>query len=356
MRGKLLPSLPSNHVSWRLSSPHPALSRRERGIHSAANRRSHGRTGHEFSAGERLQAAVSRRDLPAHRAGGGESAGGDRPLGRVGPFPLRRLHGRLGLLGSQGRPGDGGGDPDLDSGDRPRARLRPPLDASRKRHHHGHRRRVGLGCGRRDLHAAGPLHPEARPASLADDLHLSGGRVPGRLLPHPAAPLLRARDARPVPVSRGDGHHRGPRHRREGRLAGQAAAAGHRDRGGLRLLRDDVQGLEGVHRPPVRAGRIGARRPGQDRFFVRRHRVHSRPRVRDGPALVHDPVRGRRALELRPGADHLVHRQPPAGCGGLSGDDPDRQDDGQPDLPRLRPVHGRRGDRDGRHLRHPEVA
>ena len=41
----------------------------------------------------------------------------------LGPLPLRDLHRRLGLLGPEGRPGDGGGDPDLDPGDRPGARL-----------------------------------------------------------------------------------------------------------------------------------------------------------------------------------------------------------------------------------------
>ena len=63
-----------------------------------------------------------------------------------------------------------------------------------------------------------------------------------------------------VPVPRGHRDHRGAGHGREGRLAGEAAAAGHRDRRRLRLLRDHLPGLEGVRRLPVRAGGAGARR------------------------------------------------------------------------------------------------
>ncbi len=56
------------------------------------------------------------------------------------------------------------------------------------------------------------------------------GACLGRALPDPAAPLLRARDARPLPVSRGDRDHRGAGDRRERRLAGPPAAAGDRHR------------------------------------------------------------------------------------------------------------------------------
>ena len=57
-------------------------------------------------------------------------------VGGLGAVPLRHLHGGVGLLGAEGGPGDGGGDPDLHPGHRPRARLPPPLDAARERHHH----------------------------------------------------------------------------------------------------------------------------------------------------------------------------------------------------------------------------
>ena len=73
---------------------------------------------------ERLQAARPGRGLPARRAGRGHGA--RRPRSRSvgwGLFLCVDLHRRLGLLGPEGRPGDGGGDPDLDPRDRPGARL-----------------------------------------------------------------------------------------------------------------------------------------------------------------------------------------------------------------------------------------
>ena len=105
---------------------------------------------------------------------------------------------------------------------------------------------AGGGGGGRDLHAAGALHPQARSASGADHLHLPGGRLPGRSVPDSAAPLLRARHARPAALSGSDRDHRSAGHRREGRIAGQAAAAGDGDRRRLRLLRHHVSGVEGV--------------------------------------------------------------------------------------------------------------
>ena len=70
------------------------------------------------------------------------------------------------------------------------------------------------------------------PQSAADLVHPDRRRLPGRPLPDPAAALLRARDARPVPLPGGDGDHRGPGHRREGGLAGQAPPPGDGHRGG----------------------------------------------------------------------------------------------------------------------------
>ena len=115
------------------------------------------------------------------------------------------------------------------------------------------------------------------PHPLADDLHLPRRRLPRRPLPHPAAPLLRPRHARPVPVPRGDRDHRGAGHGREGRLAGASCCSRPPGiAGGLRLLRDDLPGLEGVRGLPVRARRAGARREGADGPALRRHRLHPR--------------------------------------------------------------------------------
>ena len=300
-----------------------------------------------LAAGEEYRPVV-----PAERP----RAGADAPLGRLGPPSLRHLHGRLGVLGPEGRAGDGGGDPDLDPDDRPRPRLRAALDAARERDRHRDRRRLRLARRGRDLHAARALHPQPPAAPGADRLHLPRRRLPRRAVPDPAAPLLRPRDARPLPVPRGHGDHRGARHGREGRLAGEAAAAGDRHRRRLRLPRHHVPGVARVRRLPVRPRGAGPRRAREGRAELRRRRLHPRPRLRDGAALVADPVRGRLPLELRARAAHLDDRPPPARHARLPRGHPDRGDDGRADLPRLRALRRRRRDRHRRHLRDREVA
>ncbi len=197
------------------------------------------------------------------------------------------------------------------------------------------------------------LQPQS--ASGADHLHLPGRRLSGSALPHSAAPLLRPRDARPASVSRSHGHHRSPGHRREGRLAGRAAAAGHRDLRRLRLLRDHVPGVEGAPRFPVHPADEDAGRTRQDRRQVRRHLLHPRSWLRDGAALVDDSRGRRRGGELRPGAADLHGRQPRAGPG-LPRHEGHRAHDRGADLPRLRPLRRRRRDRHRRDLRHHQVA
>ena len=227
---------------------------------------------------------------------GARAGGGDRPLGRLGPLPVRHLHRRLGLLGAEGRAGHGGVDPDLDPGDRPRARLPAPLDAARERHHHQHRRHLGRHRGGRDLHPAGALHPQLSPAPAADHLHLPRRRLPGRALPDPAAALLRARDARPA--------SRIP----EATAITEVLVTGEKGGSQAKLLLQ-ATGIAAVYDffvttfqvwreivdfqfiPVMKALADRAPRRGP----LRRHRLHPRPRLRHGPALVDDPVRRRRS-------------------------------------------------------------
>ena len=94
---------------------------------------------------------------------------------------------------------------------------------------------------------------------------------------------------------------------------------------------------------------------GPGRPELRRHRLHPRPRLRDGSALVDDSVRRRCAVELGPRAADLDDR-PVLSRRDLPRHAGDRRDGRQPDLPRLRALHRRRRDRDCRHLRHHQVA
>ena len=131
------------------------------------------------------------------------------------------------------------------------APLPAALQLAGERDHHRHRRSRRPGRGGSDLHPSGAVHPEAGSAPRADDLHLPGRRMSRRPLPDSVATLFRARHARHASLPGSHGHHRSSRHRREGRIAGQAAAAGDRDRRRLRLLCHDVSGLEGVRRFPI---------------------------------------------------------------------------------------------------------
>ena len=264
--------------------------------------------------------AGARRDAMCRRAGRQFAARGHLALRRLGPAALRRLHRRLGLLGAEGRAGDGGGDPDLDPRDRPGARVPAALDAARERHPHRHRRHVRRGRRRRGLHAAGALHAELQPAPGADDLHLPGRRLPRRALPHPAAPLLRARDARRIPLPGGHGHHRGARHRRD-------AAA--RRRGCCCRRRRSPASTTSSSRP----SRCGASSSTCSSCPRSRRSPTARawplsfdavafilgPRLRDGPAVVDGALRRRRPLEPRARAADLDGRPAPAGRRGLPG-------------------------------------
>jgi len=277
-------------------------------------------------------------------------------LGDVGPAPVHDLQRRFGLFGSQGRPGDGVGDSHLDSGHRTGARLPAPFVAAREHHHHRHRRRGRRSRGGRHLHAPGAIHSQARSASRRNRLHLRGRRLPRCAVPDSAAALLRARHARPVALPRGHGDHRSARHRREGRLSGAPAAAGDVHCRSLRFLRQHLPGLERERGLPVPSRHARLHRAHQGGVQLRRHWVHPRSGLRDGPAQLDDPVRRRRSVELRAGAGGLVHRQPPSRYRRVPRLRAHRQDDRGADFPRLRALRGSGRHRHGGNLWDREIA
>src|SRR6478672_7635322 len=91
-------------------------------------RRNDGNDRNQVAPGERLLAARGRADLRADGARIRESAGSNVAGDSLGFVLLHHLHRRLGVFGTESRTGDGGGDSDRDSGDRPGARLQAPLD------------------------------------------------------------------------------------------------------------------------------------------------------------------------------------------------------------------------------------
>ena len=125
----------------------------------------------------------------------------------MGFILLRDFHDCFGVLGIEGRAGDGIRDTDLNSGDWTGAVIQTALQPAGKRNYHGDRRSGGIGGGRSGIHGAGALHPEAFAASSADDIHLFGGRLSGRVVPDPTAAIFRARNAWNASVSRGNGDH-----------------------------------------------------------------------------------------------------------------------------------------------------
>ena len=162
-----------------------------------------------------------------------------------------------------------------------------------------------------DLHAARALHPQARPAPGADGLHLPRRRLPRRPVPDPAAPLLRARDARrssPTPRPRRSPRCWSPARRaarRRSCCCRPPAIAGVYD-----FFVTTFQVWKRVRGLPVHPRREDAGRPGEGGRQLRRGGLHPRPRLRDGAALLDDPLRGRLALELRARAAHLDDRAP----------------------------------------------
>ena len=113
-----------------------------------------------------------------------------------------------------------------------------------------------------------------------------------------------------------------------------------------------------IGRLPVHARRCG-RSPTAPASSVRFDAIalHPRPRLRHGPALVDDPVRRRRPLELRAGAADLDDRPaPPGPRRSIPATVPIAGMDAAHDLPQLRPLHRRGRHRHGGHLRHHQVA
>ena len=262
----------------------------------------------------------------------------------------------FGLLRPEGRPGNGGGDSHLHPRHRAGAHVPPPLHRAGEHDHHRHGRRLRQRGGWRRLHRAGTLHPPSRPPSGADHLHLPGGRLPGHSLPHSPAPLFRARAAWQAALSRSHGHHRGAGHRRKGRLPGQAVDPGHLHRRRLRFLRHHLPCLEGVPELPICAGHAIAGRSPSHGLQLRRHRLHSRPRLCHGPAHLHDLLRRWRDGQLCAGPRDLVRGQPHGRRHGLSGHDSHFSHDGRRNLPQLCALHRRGRHRCRRPRRHPQIA
>ncbi len=99
-----------------------------------------------------------------------------------------------------------------------------------------------------------------------------------------------------------------------------------------------------------------AGRPQSHGVQLRRHRLHPRPGLRDGPAHRDDLLRRRRAGELRARAAGLVRRQPHGRRDGRPRNHPHLAHDGGGDLSLLRALHRRGRDRRGRAGRHHQVA
>ncbi len=151
--------------------------------------------------------------------------------------------------------------PDLHPGHRPRPRVPAAFDPARERDHHQHRRHLGR---RRRRARSSRCRPSTSSTSTRIPLQtificLAGGCL-GVLFLIPLRRYFVRETARPVPLPRGHGHHRGPGHGREGRLAGQAPAPGHGHRRRLRLLRHHIPGVAGDRGLPVHPGDEVARR------------------------------------------------------------------------------------------------
>ncbi len=193
--------------------------------------------------------------------GGAEAAGDHGPLGHLGALPLRHLHGRLGVLRPEGRAGDGGGDPDLDPRDRPRARLssaaRPFSRTSSSRASAACRARSSRARSSRSRRSTPSSSTRIRsrrsssvsPAACLGVLFLIPLRRYFVRETHGEFPYPEATAITEVLVT-------GEKGGSQAKLLLQATGIA----GGLRLLRHDVPGLEGVRRLPVHPGDAGPRR------------------------------------------------------------------------------------------------
>ena len=101
--------------------------------------------------------------------------------------------------------------------------------------------------------------------------------------------------------------------------------------------------------------RVAGRSPSHG-LQLRRHRLHSRPRLHHGPAHRPDLLRRRRAGQLRAGPGDLVHRQPHGRRHGLSGHHSHLAHDGCGNLSQLCALHRRGRHRCRRPGRHPQIA
>ncbi len=139
---------------------------------------------------------------------------------------------------------------------------------------------------------------------------LAGGCL-GVLFLIPLRRYFRARNARQAALSRGHGDHRSPRHRREGRLASQAAAASHRHRGGVYdfFVTTFHVWKEYLNFQFVPVVRSLAERGRMVFNFDAVSFILGLGYVM-GLRICHDLLRRRHSGELRACANDLVHRQP----------------------------------------------
>ena len=220
---------------------------------------------------------------------------------------------------------------------------------------HRHGRRFGRGGRRRGLYAARALHPSPQPHPFATVFICLAGGCLGVLfvIPlrrffvremHGQFPFPEATAITEVLVT-------GERGGSQAKLLLQATCIA----GALRLLCHHVSRLARISEPAVHPHHAHPCRSRPHGLQLRRHRIHPRPRLRDGPAQRHGLLRRRHSCQLRSRPADLVPRQPRE-YGRLSRNHARFRHDRGANLLKLRALHRRRRHRHGGHLRRHQVA